>query len=186
MFLNKYHQIFRISVIVLSIFFIGSQSNSQKLTFNQKQIISGNLSTIISQDTDKFIYNSSLNNFTITNSDTFYNPAGFHFLYQLKNDSAIRIDKSVFHGHNFHRLFYSYNSQLYLLGGYGYFTTNNNLEVFDYKTKEWTYVPTTGEKPEFILGVVYKKDDFIYCLNSMKSGNSKEPDSSSRHIYVLD
>lgn len=186
MFLTKYHQKLRKSVLFLCIIFFSLESSSQKLSINQKQTIFKDLSAIIDKDAEGYIYNASLNNFTITKNDTFYNPAGFHFLYRLKNDSAIRLDKSVFHGHNFNRLFYNYNSRLYLLGGYGYFTTNNNLEVFDSETKEWSYVSTTGEKPEFILGVVYKNGDYIYCLNSVKSGNSIEPDSMSRHVYVLD
>lgn len=186
MHLSKHKNITYAIILFFSAFIISINVQSQKLSNRQLLTIRKDLSKIITQDSESFLYNTSLSNITIAGSDTFYNPAGFHYLYQLKNDSAIRIDRSVFHGHNFYRLFYSYNSRLYLLGGYGYFTTNNNLEVYDSKTREWSYVPTKGDKPDFILGILYKKQDYIYCINTIKSGNSAEPDSFSNHIYVLD
>ena len=56
-------------------------------------------------------------------------------VYHLKNGQAIRKDHSPYHGHNFRRNLIVYKNDIYLLGGYGFFETNNNLEKFSFKTK---------------------------------------------------
>jgi hypothetical protein len=161
--------------------------NASILTSNQKNTIAAQINKFI--DSDKgisYVYESSGNVLTcIINNDTFYNPNGFHYIYHLKNGQAIRKDHSPYHGHNFRRNLIVYKNDIYLLGGYGFFETNNNLEKFSFKTKEWDYVPTTGEKPPFIRGTYLQKEELIYCFGNKKSGNNMEPDIYDEHIYKL-
>jgi hypothetical protein len=161
--------------------------NASILTSNQKNTIAAQINKFI--DSDKgisYVYESSGNVLTcIINNDTFYNPNGFHYIYHLKNGEAIRKDHSPYHGHNFRRNLIVYKNDIYLLGGYGFFETNNNLEKFSFKTKEWDYVPTTGDKPPFIRGTYLQKEELIYCFANKKSGNNMEPDIYDEHIYKL-
>ena len=161
--------------------------NASILTSNQKNTIAAQINKFI--DSDKgisYVYESSGNVLTcIINNDTFYNPNGFHYIYLLKNGQAIRKDHSPYHGHNFRRNLIVYKNDIYLLGGYGFFETNNNLEKFSFKTKEWDYVPTTGDKPPFIRGTYLQKEELIYCFANKKSGNNMEPDIYDEHIYKL-
>lgn len=181
--ISKLHSyiIFIVLLLELSI----SASNAQKLNDKQIDSIRSDLYKYIKDDAYLTQLNNGFNNFCILGNDTFFNVNGFHFLYKIQNDSAIRIDRSSYHGHNFFRYFYEYDSTFYLLGGYGFFTTNNNLEFFDFLTCEWQYVPTYGDKPDFIRALYYRKGDSIYCINNSKSGNSVEPDVVSDKIYML-
>lgn len=163
-----------------------STAEAQILNRNQQDTIIKDLYNIINVDAYFTQLNNGFNNISIIGTDTFYNVNGFHLLYKINNNRAERIDRSYFHGHNFFRLFYSHDSSLFLLGGYGYFTTNNNLEVFDFNTREWQYVSTKGDKPEYIRGLNFKIGDSIYCINTTKSGNEAEPDITSDNIYILD
>lgn len=157
---------------------------SQKLNPKQYAIISGDLAYYIFNDFSDVSYNMGGRNFAITDKDTFYNPEGFHLLYQLKNGTAKRLDKSSFHGHNFTRFMYTHNDKIYLIGGYGFFTTNNIIESFDPTTKEWNFVASKGERPEFIRGVLFKKDSIVYLFNTFKSGNNAETDYLDSYYYL--
>ena len=161
--------------------------NASILTLNQKNTIAAQINKFLDSDKGNSYYFESSGDVLscIINNDTFYNPEGFHYIYHLKNGQAIRKDHSPYHGHNFRRNLLVYNNDIYLLGGYGFFETNNNLEKFSFKTKEWDFVPTTGEKPPFIRGTYLQKEELIYCFGNKKSGNHMEPDIYDEHIYQL-
>jgi hypothetical protein len=161
--------------------------NASILTLNQKNTIAAQINNFLDSDKGNTYYYESCGDVLscIINKDTFYNPSGFHYIYHLKNGEAIRKDHSPYHGHNFRRNLIVYNNDIYLLGGYGFFETNNNLEKFSFKTKEWDFVPTTGEKPPFIRGTYLQKGELIYCFSNKKSGNNMEPDIYDEHIYKL-
>lgn len=168
------------SLITFSLF-------AQTLTPKQEQIVRG---VIAKQFNDEMANNTALylgeNSFVLIENDTFLSLQGYHYLFRLKNDSAERLDHSFFHGGNFERYLYVYDGKIYLMGGYGLFNTNNNIEVFDFKSKEWGVIKTTGDKPPFIRGVCIRKGDFIYSLYNSKKGNMVEEDSYDNHIYRLD
>ena len=98
----------------------------------------------------------------------------------------VRLDRSFFHGGNFERYLYEYEGKIHLMGGYGLFNTNNNIEVFDFKTQEWSVIKTTGNKPPFIRGLCLKVGDFIYSFYNSKVGNNTEDDKYDSYIYRLD
>ncbi len=125
------------------------------------------------------------NTFVISGKDTFYNPEGLHYVFKLTGDSAQRLDHCIWHGGNFRRFLFSYQNTIYALGGYGFFTTNNNLEYFNTKIKEWSFKPTTGQVPPFINGVCFKHGDAVYSMNNFKTGNETGPDVFDSCVYKL-
>lgn len=125
-------------------------------------------------------------NFQYLNGDTLFNPHGFNYVFRLKADTLERLDHSMFHGSDNNRFLFTHHNNLYALGGYGYFTTNNHLKYFNAKLKEWCFVKTKGTVPPFILGPAYKQGNFIYSFNNFKSGNNVEPDSLDANDYRLD
>jgi hypothetical protein len=124
-------------------------------------------------------------NFQIVDQDTLFNPRGFNYVFKLKADSLIRLDHSLFHGANSERFLFVYNNNLFALGGYGLFTTNNNLITFNSKLKEWCFVNCQGEVPPFIMGAAYKNGNFIYSFNNFKSGNNVTADLFDTLAYRL-
>lgn len=125
-------------------------------------------------------------NFQYLNGDTLFNPHGFHYVFRLTADTLERLDRSVFHGSDNHRFLFTYNNNLYALGGYGFFTTNNHLKYFNKRLKEWCFVKTKGNVPPFILGPAYKQGDYVYSFNNFRHGNNVEPDSLDPNDYRLD
>jgi hypothetical protein len=125
-------------------------------------------------------------NFQVLDQDTLFNPSGFNYVFQLKADSLIRLDHSIFHGANNNRFLFCYNHTLFALGGYGLFTTNNNLLSFNLKLKEWCFVDCKGEVPPFILGSAYKNGKFVYSFNNVKAGNNVKADLLDSNAYRLD
>lgn len=175
-------------VLIFCLVAYSISSLGQILTQNQKQTVGKQIDKFLDSYTGaKYEFTSSGDkSFCVINQDTFFNPNGFHYIYQLKNGEAIRKDHSPYQGHNFRRNLVVYKNDIYLLGGYGFFVTNNTLEKFSFKTQEWDFVPTSGDKPPFIRGAYLQKDDVIYCFNNKKSGNNMEPDIYDEHIYKLD
>lgn len=123
--------------------------------------------------------------FCVVGNDTLYNPDGYNYVFKLHRDSITRIDRSLYHGSNHNRFLFANNSELCALGGYGFFSTNNNLQVFNPNVKEWLYKPTTGEVPAYIWGLCFKIDDAVYSMNNFKSGNSTAPNLIDSTIYKL-
>ena len=124
-------------------------------------------------------------NFQILNQDTLFNPNGFNYVFKLKGDSSIRLDHCIFHGYNNQRFLFVYHDTLFALGGYGHFTTNNNLISFNFRLKEWCFVDCQGEAPPFIRGSAYKNGNFVYSFNNFKGGNNVKPDLYDPTAYRL-
>lgn len=126
------------------------------------------------------------NTTVVTGNDTFFNPGGFNYVFQLKDGQAKRIDRCYFHGTNFNRYLFSYKNLIYQLGGYGMFVTNNHLLRFSFLSNEWEAVKTKGNKPSFIQGLTFLRNDSIFSFNNRRGGNGVEPDSIDPHVYILE
>jgi hypothetical protein len=123
-------------------------------------------------DVDKTrIFNLGKDVFCVVGNDTLYNPDGYNYVFKLHHDTIERLDCSLYHGSNHRRFLFAHNGELFALGGYGFFTTNNNLQVFKPNVKEWLFKPTTGDVPDFINGLSFKIGDDIYNMSNFKSGN---------------
>jgi hypothetical protein len=137
-------------------------------------------------DVDKTrAFNLGKDVFCVVGNDTLYNPDGYNYVYKLHHDTIERLDCSLYHGSNHRRFLFAHNGELCALGGYGFFTTNNNLQVFNPNVKEWLFKPTTGDVPDFINGLSFKIGDDIYNMSNFKSGNNTAPNLFDSTIYKL-
>jgi len=118
--------------------------------------------------------------------DTLYNLAGFHYVFKLVGDSAIRLDKSSFHGIDNNRFLFTHNNKIYLLGGYGFFISHGTLKYFDKTKSEWVFQPTSGVIPESCNGLMLQIENTIYSFNNFISGNNMQLDKNDPMLYKLD
>lgn len=173
--------------IFLFFCFVPISSSAQTLSKKQEAAIRSELGNFNKINGETFENNLGRRMFCFIGKDTFVNPDGFHFLFKLQNDTIIRLDHSIFHGANFGRYLFTYNKNIYLLGGYGLFNTNNNLETFNWETQEWVIEKTDGEKPPYIFsGITFKNENFIYTFNNFKGNNNVEPNVLFQDVYKLD
>ena len=160
--------------------------NAQTITEKQQKIIKATIAKQFGEVSNTLNFDNEINNICTIGIDTFYNRGGFYYLFQLKGDSAIRLDRSSYHGANFNSYFFSWQNTIYLLGGYGFFTTHNNLISFNKNKREWAKVNTGGNGPEFIHGISFRNNNKIYSFNNFKAGNNVSKDVLDSSLYVLD
>ena len=160
--------------------------NAQTITEKQQKIIKATVAKQFGEVSNTLNFDNEINNICTIGIDTFYNRGGFYYLFQLKGDSAIRLDRSSYHGANFNSYFFSWKNTIYLLGGYGFFTTHNNLISFNKNKREWAKVNTGGNGPEFIHGISFRNNKKIYSFNNFKAGNNVSKDELDSSLYVLD
>jgi hypothetical protein len=158
---------------------------AQILTPKQEEVARSLLRKYFNDTLNITFLNAGPNAFAPLNGDTLFNVPGFHYLFKLVGDTMQRLDHSYFHGGNFERYLYTHQDHIYLIGGYGFFTTNNHIEIFNPQLKEWEVIPTTGNKPPFIKGLCIKADSFIYSFYNLRNGNMVEPDLYDPAIYRL-
>jgi hypothetical protein len=160
--------------------------NAQTITDKQQKIIKATVAKQFGEVSNTLNFDNEINNICTIGIDTFYNRGGFYYLFKLKGDSAIRLDRSSYHGSNFNSYFFSWQNTIYLLGGYGFFTTHNNLISFNENKREWAKVNTGGNGPEFIHGISFRNNNKIYSFNNFKAGNNVSKDILDSNLYVLD
>ena len=160
--------------------------NAQTITEKQQKIIKATVAKQFGEVSNTLNFDNEINNICTIGIDTFYNRGGFYYLFKLKGDSAIRLDRSSYHGANFNSYFFSWQNTIYLLGGYGFFTTHNNLISFNENKREWAKVNTGGNGPEFIHGISFRNNNKIYSFNNFKAGNNVSKDILDSNLYVLD
>ena len=89
-------------------------------------------------------------------------------VYEFRNDSIIRIDKSFQHKNQFNSNHFVYNNDIYFWGGYGLFTHKNILTKFDFKTKEWELIKYSdySKIPEPRQSAMsFLKNNFLYIVS---------------------
>jgi len=122
-------------------------------------------------------------NFTIIGKDTFFNFNGYSNLFKIKGNHIVRLDHSKFHGFNFNRYLFSFKNDIYQIGGYGFFRTNNELLVFS--KYGWEVCPSFGAKPQFIEGIIARIGNKMIFSHNSKSGNGVYKDTYDKNVYVL-
>jgi hypothetical protein len=156
------------------------------LSKKQESEIRTTIHTQFENASEEFQYNLGYTNVQYIGNDTLYNPDGYHYVFRLTKGKAERIDKCTFHGANFERFLFHWKGNLFAMGGYGFFTTNNNLQFFNARLKGWTFKNTTGNKPPFIHGITFMHQNKIYAFNNFKSGNTTTADLIDSNLYILD
>ncbi len=174
------------SFFFLLIFLSSCSLFSQTLTKEQERTAKKVVSKQFGIAYENRVENLGLGTFCNASGEIYYNPDGFNYLFRVHADSLERLDHSVFHCSNSGRFLFSFKNIVYALGGYGFFTTNNNLIFFNNQSREWLYEPTSGEVPPNILGIAFKSGNNIYSFNNFKCGNNVEADIYDPFAYSLD
>lgn len=174
-----------VTLAFLLTFVASPELNAQKLTLKQEAGIKKTVTSQFGELNNLGNLDCGRSAFCTIGKETYYNPDGFHFLFRLRGDTLERIDNCVFHGANFSRYLFTWNDKIYALGGYGFFTTNNNLEYFNTQTREWSFEPTTGDIPPFVMGSMLRTEHYLYSFNNMKGGNGAAEDIADQDIYRL-
>ena len=71
---------------------------------------------------------------------------GCGLVYKWQHDSIIRIDRSFHHKNQFTGDVFMHNGSPHIFGGYGYFLHKNMMTSFNFTSKEWYKVSTTGDQ----------------------------------------
>ena len=191
----------------LSVFLLlGNLSNAQELFFKQKPLLffEEKSKQIIVIENDSLIikinekvkiplkcvdYPKNLRDyipFTIKKRNYFVHK-GCGVVLEFRNDSIVRIDKSLLHNNQFDAATFIYKDEIYFFGGYGLFTTKNILTKFDFNLKEWILVDLSNENNSPYLTDAYsiKLNDNFYVFGGYKSVNSQIIDNEE-YVYRLD
>ncbi len=112
----------------------------------KKQWETRKLKMVIDEPFSKF-----LENFVVLhekNSEIFFVDRGCGQVYILKNDSIYRHDHSFHHQNQFGGLFFIYNNEPHIFGGYGLFTYKNIITRYDLEDREWYHYEIKGDSPK--------------------------------------
>ncbi len=182
----KSHGFLILLLTIIGSIFLPNISIAQRLSLKQQLLIEKIIQPILREEADKHELLMGKGAFVQLGQDTLLNIHGLRYLFKITGDTVIRLDKSIYHGSNFWRYLFEYNGQIFTLGGYGQFVTNNNIESFNFDSKEWYLVKTSGQKPSYIKGCVIRVKDQLYLFSNSLSGNSIEENISDPYFYQLD
>jgi len=111
---------------------------------------------------------------------------GGGILYEFFNGSVNRLDSSFAQRNQYAGAFFSYNNQLYLLGGYGFWETKSILTKFNFNSGDWEYIQTKGVAPEGISNPVFTiKDNSLYLFDFFERPQNQSP-IKNPNLYSLD
>lgn len=171
--------------VTIGIWLIPQSLYSQRLTKKQAETIRNTIIRYHGKDANLRVLETGKNAFLPIGNDTLFNTHGLRYVFHLKGDSAIRLDKSVYHGSNFNRYMFAYDGKMMALGGYGMFVTNHNLEAFNTKNKEWYLIKTHGDVPNSILGAGLKFGNDVYIINNNIDGDGLHEHVADPYFYRL-
>lgn len=80
-------------------------------------------------------------------------------VYQIRNDSLVRIDHSFEHKNQFLANLFVYNDTIYMINGYGFFESTNISTYYDSRTKGWFLKTYIGKVPPTRSGAVMVRAD---------------------------
>ena len=124
---------------------------------------------------------------TLNNSIYFLYPGG-GILFRYKGKKIERIDKSFAHRNQFTGHFFSYKNSLYLLGGYGYWTTKNYLTKFSFQSGSWDIVTTIGPAPSGGInqGAFVEKENSLFVYDFYSRPSVLSIDVHNKNLFELD
>lgn len=108
--------------------------------------------------------------------DIYFVYRGCGEVYQLINDTILRIDRSFRHENQFNGNLFTHKNKIYCFGGYGLFTTKNFISSFNMKLKEWMVydIPLKYETPDSRQGAYSQKVGNNFYILSGHWSNSIE------------
>ncbi len=116
------------------------------------------------------------------------NPNGTHYVFSYKENRPgfLRLDRSIFHGHNFGRKLFWYKNHIYALGGYGFWVDHSKLIRFNWSTKEWDLIFTKGTSPGGSPLLCFQRNDSLFCIRSIFRGQNGDFPRIVSQMWVLD
>ncbi len=110
---------------------------------------------------------------------------GGGILYEFFNGSINRIDTSFALRNQYDGAFFSYNNQLYLLGGYGFWKTKSILTKFDFNSGNWEYIKTNGVAPNGISNPTFiLNNNSLYLFDFFERPQNQAP-IKNPNLYSL-
>lgn len=115
-------------------------------------------------------------------------PQGRHYMfsYTKERGSFIRIDRSMFHGHNFGRHLFVYKDDVYAFGGYGFWSTHGKLMRFSRNTHEWELVVLKGNPPTGLPALSFVRGDSLFAFYTVEKHPEQNVDSIAKRAYIID
>lgn len=109
-------------------------------------------------------------------------------LYSFYRGAIKRIDASFPHRNYHDGHLFSHDNTLYLLGGYGLWTTKNDLLRYDFSSKEWEKETTYGAIPENGLWGIsaVQTAEALFVINSSYVAMHDQKNRLNKKIYRLD
>ena len=129
---------------------------------------------------------SYLSTTTLNGAIYFLYPGG-GIVYQYVDGSIVIIDDSFAHRNQFSGFFFSYKNELYLLGGYGYWSSKNVLTKFNFQTGSWDVLPIEGLSPEDGIdqGSFVFADDSVFVFNFFSRTTAKVKETPNPFLFEL-
>ena len=122
------------------------------------------------------------------NEEVYFLYPGGGILYKFSKNKFERIDQSFAHRNQFSGYFFAFKNELYLLGGYGYWTAKNSLTKFNFESGSWEIIPTIGVGPKKGInqGSFLKKKNTIVIFNFYGKKTESGQDIHNHNIFELD
>lgn len=122
------------------------------------------------------------------NGDVYFLYPGGGILYKYSNNKIERIDQSFAHRNQYSGYFFSFQNNLYLLGGYGYWTSKNYLTKFNFQSGSWEIVNTSGQIPGGGInqGSFIKKENRLLVYDFYSKNSSSSKDVYNKNLFELD
>ena len=181
------HTIFSSTLILLFSIFI----TQKKILIVDDEIIQvdstgtiNNLSLKYKKDFDP----RKFKKFEINNKLIFLNQSS-GIVYEMKNDSVVRIDKS--YNDNIHNrsLDFVHRDTLFRFGGYGYFNNNKNLIFYDEKLNEWDIINYSNSgliDPFNSVGIHFIRDNKLHVFGYHRINFENNKSEEVRKGFVFD
>ena len=118
----------------------------------------------------------------INKSDHYFIHISGGLVYMNLNDTIVRVDNSFKHYMQSNSSIFSYDSNVYRFGGYGFWSARNFITYFDKNLKEWEIVNPINSKefpPEFYGGIAHVINDDVFFFN----GYYNNPSNRYEKIY---
>ena len=181
------HTIFSFTLFLLFTFF-NSQKNILIVDKQINQIDSTGTVNNLSLKYETGFDLQKFKKFEIKNKIVFLNQTS-GIVYQMKNDSIVRIDNSYDDKIHTDALDFVHRDTLFRFGGYGYFDMNQNLIFYDEKINEWDIINYKNRdliEPFSDVGVHFFQDDKLYVFGYVTTNHIDNSVLMIKKGFVLD
>ena len=124
---------------------------------------------------------------TALNGAIYFLYPGGGIVYQYIDGSIVRIDDSFAHRNQFSGFFFAHNNELYLLGGYGYWSSKNLLTKFNFQTGSWDVLSTSGLNSDDGIdqGSYVLTGDSVFVFNFLSRTAAQVEETPNPYLFEL-